>query len=215
MKNRRDELGRHLVLNALTHPWAISVAAVIVVAAVLTGVTALYALAALVYLGLAGSVLLDGDEARKVGDRRRASELGLDLGKLPANLAERVRRARTERDRVIGALNAGPDAMTQVQSEISALVREIEQLAKAAGPAAAYLRDSSSQHPRLQAKVQAITETLDAAIVQIDEIGAEAVVNALEPHTLAQAHLTERVSDLRAELVDAGKDLQAAYAAGA
>src|SRR5688500_20273886 len=85
----RDSLRRELVVNAVTKPLAIGAAAAVAVAAFLLGAPWLLAVAALLYLGLAGATFFDPDEAERVGNAayEREKEIGGPTRDLPSGLA--------------------------------------------------------------------------------------------------------------------------------
>jgi hypothetical protein len=142
----RDSLRRELVLNAVTKPLAIGVAAAVAVAAFLLGTGWLLAVAVAVYLGLAGATFFDADEAERVGKAvyGRRKEIG-GPGPLPPGLepeiASLLERARAEEWRIFEAISESELAFEGVMADVGSLTTEMERIAGRAQTIARYLGD--------------------------------------------------------------------------
>jgi hypothetical protein len=144
----RRDLQRALVVNAATKPVTILVTAAVAVGAFLLGATWLLAVAAVVYLALAGLTFFDGAEAERVGDRvygrarargRGGEGKALKPGDLAPPIREQVLRARREAETVRRTIAGSSFSFAEVDAEIGALVRAIEAIAARAQRVWTYL----------------------------------------------------------------------------
>ena len=150
----RDSLRRELVVNAVTKPLAIGAAAAVAVAAFLLGAPWLLAVAALLYLGLAGATFFDPDEAERVGNAAydRAKEIGGPTRALPSGLAPEiaslVERAREEERRITEAVSDSDLSFAGVMSDVGSLTAEMERIAGRAQSIWKYLSEQRPEDVR-------------------------------------------------------------------
>jgi hypothetical protein len=149
----RAEINRALVLNAATKPINIIVPAAIAVVGIVLGYWWIALVVAIpAFVALCVVTYLDGDEAEKVGDElrgKRAASLPkaerLDPAKLAPPIAQQVRAAFQEEQRIRQAIEQADLPLTDVTSEVDSLVRALETMAKRAQTLWDYL---ASQNPR-------------------------------------------------------------------
>jgi hypothetical protein len=159
----RDALKRELVVNAVTKPTAIAVAAAVAVAAFVLGAAWLLAVAVAVYAGLAVATFFDGDEAARVGAAayERSRALKGTRGALPSGLAPEiaslVERARAEEWRIFETVSSSDVSFEGVMADVGSLTTEMERIAGRAQAIRNYL---SEQRP---SEAQRRLEQLEAA----------------------------------------------------
>ena len=148
----RDSLRRELVVNAVTKPLAIGVAAAVAVAALLIGTPWLLAIAAALYLALAGATFFDPDEAARVGNAayKRAGALAGPTRALPPGLAPEIasllERARAEEGRIFETVSESDLTFEGVMTDVGSLTTEMERIAGRAQSIWKYL---SEQRPEV------------------------------------------------------------------
>src|SRR5262245_50000431 len=121
----RAEINRALVLNAVTKPVNIIVPAAIAVVGIVLGYWWIALIVAIpAFIALCGVTYLDGDEAEKVGDElrgKRAASLPkaerLDPSKLAPPIAQQVRAAFQEEQRIRQAIEQADLPLTDVSTE--------------------------------------------------------------------------------------------------
>lgn len=146
----RGSLQRELVVNAVTKPLAIAVAAAVAVAAFVIGTPWLLAVAAALYLGLAAATFFDADEAERVGNAayKRAGALTGPTRALPSGLAPEIasllERARAEEWRIFETVSESELTFEGVMTEVGGLTTEMGRIAGRAQSIWKYL---SEQRP--------------------------------------------------------------------
>jgi archaellum component FlaC len=177
----RTDLRRGLVVNALTKPINVVVPAAVAVAALLTGVTWLIAVAVVVYAVLAVLTFFDEGEAEKVGQRLYGERGGgskqkrLDVRTLAGPIGQQVQAARDCETRIQDTIAHSDMSFAEVDGEVDSLVRAVELIAQRAQRIYDYLATQDlnaidgrlaqlqgSADPSAQAIVKALTDQRNA-----------------------------------------------------
>jgi hypothetical protein len=178
----RAHLRRALVVNALTKPVNLAVPTVIVAAALVLGTWWLVAVAAVVYVALAGVTFLNEDEARQVGERVYGQRLEtgarrVDPGRLAAPIAAPLSAALDEEARFRRTVVQARLPFDELRGEVSELVEAIGHTAQRAQLVHDYLmgqrpdrvrqrvdelRRSGGADPAAQRTIAALSEQLEA-----------------------------------------------------
>jgi hypothetical protein len=160
----RSQLQRTLVVNALTKPLNVVVAAVVAVAGIVLGAVWLVAVAVVIYAILAALTFFDADEAERVGKRVYGSAKAplpkqADLSKLAPPIAQQLGSARAEEARIRSAVQDADLPFEEVTGEVDALVGAMEGIAIRAERVYDYL---ASHDPRpVQARLTQLEATGD------------------------------------------------------
>jgi hypothetical protein len=194
----RAHLRRALVVNALTKPVNLAVPTVIVAAALVLGTWWLVAVAAVVYVALAGVTFLNEDEARQVGERvygqRRlgAGARRADPAQLAAPIAAQLSVALDEEARIRRAIEQARLPFHELIAEVSNLVDAMGRTAQRAQLVHDYLMgqrpervrqriaalrgSAAASDPAVQRTIAALSEQLQshgAMSRQLDHFHAE------------------------------------------
>jgi hypothetical protein len=184
----RETLRRQLLLNAARTPLGVGIAVLVVVAGIALDAPWLFAVALLLYVGIAASKFFDGDEAERVGQlvydrarpvaRREPAERALPSG-LSIELIELLQRARREERRILDAIAASELPFEPVSLEVEGLAGEMERIAVRAQAVSAFLRGHDVEE--LQTRLAALrTESQgDPAAVRARERAADAIEDQL------------------------------------
>lgn len=194
----RASLQRALVVNALTKPLNVIVAASLVVVAVAVGASWLILVAAVVYAALSTMTFFDADEAQRVGDRaygRQSLVKGpgrADPGAMAAPIASQLSAALEEETRIRKAIDASKLPFDDVSAEVTALVTAMGRTAQRAQAVYDYLASQdtrrvgerleelkgspSAQDSEVKKTIAALDEQLDTHVDmsrQLDRFYAE------------------------------------------
>src|SRR3954469_17817452 len=194
----RAEINRALLLNAATKPVNILVPAAIAVVGIVLGywwIAVLIAISA--FIALCVVPYLDGDEAERVGDELRGKRAGalpqaerLDPGKLAPPIAQQVRAALQEEQRIRQAIEQADLPLAEVSNEVDGLVRALETLAKRAQTLWDYL---ASQNP----------QAIQSRITQLESSGGaegKPIVDALKQQLEALTSLDKQLQKFFASM---------------
>jgi hypothetical protein len=220
----REDLRRALIVNALTKPLNVLVPALVVVAGSLLGASALFAVALICWWGLALVTFFDGDEAARVGRRRRADARAAHEPPAPVavprtpEIARRVTHAHAAADSVREAVRESELPLDDVTGEVDALVALIEANAARADRMDRFL----AEHPlpaaapeeqrravnRLEARHRELLGVIDRAASALDTVHAEVLAADGLAELEARQALAGRVADLQTKVrvVSAGLD---------
>ena len=193
----RRDLRRALVLNALTKPVNVVVAAVVVVAGVAVGAAWLLVVALAAYATLATLTFFDEAEARRVGDRaygRRRVEAGPrrpNPEKLAAPIASQYSAALEEETRIHRAIAKAELPFSELDTEVTSLVEAMGRTAQRAQSVFDYL---ASQDPR----------RVSARIGELERAGDDPVIGrtvaALREQLSAQHAMQGQLNRFYAEM---------------
>ncbi len=238
LPDTRADLRRALAVNALTKPLNVLVPALVVVAGSLLGAAWLVVVALLCWLGLAAVTFFDEDEARRVGERRRAAPqpagaaAAADPAALSPGIASRLRAALTARTAIRDAVGDSGLPLADVVEELDTLVTLLERHAVRADRIERFLAERSLPGPTLDAQRQALRRLegrhaellgeMDRIVAALDVLQAEILAaDGLEEAALRRVAV-DRVVELQGEvrLVSAGleeafEDTRADLTAGA
>ena len=151
----RGSLQRELVVNAVTKPLAIGVAAAVAVAAFVLGTPWLLLIAAALYLALAAATFFDADEAERVGKdtyKRAGALTGPTTRALPPGLAPEIalllERACAEEWRIFETVSESELTFEGVMTEVGGLTTEMERIAGRAQSIWKYLNEQKPEEAR-------------------------------------------------------------------
>ena len=176
----RGTLKRELVVNAVTKPTGIAVAAAVAVAAFVIGAAWLLAVAVAVYAGLAAATFFDEEEAARVGEAAYGKQAELTAGKrgLPTGLAPEIasllERARAEEFRIFETVSGSDLSFEGVMADVGSLTTEMERIAVRAQAIRSYLDDQrpSEAQRRLQELKTATSSSTEADRARKRAVGA-------------------------------------------
>jgi hypothetical protein len=207
----RAELRRSLVINALTKPLTVVVAAAVAVAAIVLGALWLIGVAVAVYVVLAVLTFFDEGEAERVGKRvygdaaRKAMKPAkpATLSQLAPPIAQQLASARGEEARIRQSVADADLPFAEVTSEVDSLVAAMESIAIRAQRVYDYL---AAHDPR---PVQARLSQLEAAGGQSElvralreQLAAYEKLNAqLQRFYEEMEHITASLSTVGAQVV--------------
>jgi hypothetical protein len=194
----RAEINRALLVNAATKPVNILVPAAIAVVGIVLGYWWIAVVIAIpAFVALCVVTYLDGDEAERVGNElrgKRASELPaaerMDPSRLAPPIAQQVRAALDEEQRIRQAIEQADLPLAEVSSEVDGLVRALETLAKRAQTLWEYL---ASQNP----------QAIEARIAQLEQSGdpqGKPIVDALRQQLDALTALDKQLQKFFASM---------------
>lgn len=155
----RAEINRALLVNAATKPVNILVPAAIAVVGIVLGYWWIALVIAIpAFIALCVVTYLDGDEAEQVGSELRGKRADglpaaerLDPSKLAPPIAQQVRAALAEDQRIRQAIEQADLPLNEVSSEVDGLVRALETMARRAQTLWDYL---ATQNPQaIQARI--------------------------------------------------------------
>jgi hypothetical protein len=207
----RSRLQRSLVVNALTKPITVIVAAAVAVAGLVLGAVWLVGVAVLVYLVLAALTFFDADEAERVGkrlygDARKsvAAPKQADLSRLAPPIAQQLASARAEEARIRTSVEDADLPFAEVTSEVDSLVSAMESIAIRAQRVYDYL---AAHDPRpVQARLDQITaagsEGGELGKALREQLAAYGKLNAqLQRFYEEMEHITASLSTVGAQVV--------------
>ena len=234
----REQLRRALIVNALTKPVNVIVPAAVVVAGLLVGAGWLLAVAALVWLALAGATFFDEREARRVGARERAErhlatpKPGADPSAFAPAIRRRLQAALAARDSIHAAVEETDSPHVDVVAEVDALATAMEGGAVRAqriheflaqeSPAALERRIADEPNEevraalagkldalrRLQQRLDRLLTELDHVVITLQTTQAE----ILAVDGLEHGALAGQVSELRTNVKLISEGLEEAFA---
>jgi hypothetical protein len=210
----RRLLARALVVDAATRPLNIAVAVGVVVAAAVLGAWWLLPIGLVVYVGMVGATLFDGDRAERVGrktyERKRAERRPKEDG-LPAlapPVTEKLALARVEEQRIRKAIEEAPLPMQDVGEEVERLMQALDNLAVRADTVYGYLQneDAGAIEERV-ARLRGASSD-DSAVSAMNEQAAV----ALEDQLTAIKQLQRQLSRFDAQMEHIAATLGAIHA---
>ncbi len=168
----RGEYNRALIANALLDPFAVVLLAVMVVAGILLGATAvLLGIGLALYGAAAARTYLDEDVAAKVLERERARRKALrpasprPTGPLARPIRALVEDALKRRTRIQQAVDGAELPYTEVLDEVDRFVREMEGTARRAQLLYEALAESPVEH--VQARLLELKRENDPARAEL------------------------------------------------
>jgi hypothetical protein len=182
----RSQLQRTLVVNALTKPVNVVVAAVVAVAGIALGALWLVGVAVVVYAVLAALTFFDEGEAEKVGKRLYGGAKAplpkqADLSRMAPPIAQQLGAARAEEARISAAVEEADLPFAEVTGEVDALVAAMEGIAIRAERVYDYL---AAHDPR----------PVQARLSQLEGAGAESeLAKALREQLAAYEKLSAQL----------------------
>ena len=193
----RSDLRRALAVNAATKPLNVAVPAGLVVAAILLGTPWLVAVALVVYTVLGLQTFFDSGEAERVGDRvygrdrTAGGRQAIDPGRLAAPIATQLSAALEAETRIRRAIETSELPFTELVTEVTGLVSELDRTAGRAQLVYDYL---AGQNPR------AVRQRLG----QLESAGADETVlrtvAALRDQLAAQQQMEGQLNRYYAEM---------------
>jgi hypothetical protein len=186
----RTDLRRALVVNAVTKPVNVAVAAAVVVAGLALSATWLIIVAAVTYVLLSVLTFLDEGEAERVG-RRTYGELRagrqpkrVDARRLAPPIAAQVQAARECEARIAETIDRSDASLAEVGGEVDSLVRAIESIAQRAQRIYDYLATQD-------------VDAIDARLRQLrgaDDPSSRSIIAAVREQRDALAELQAQLS---------------------
>jgi uncharacterized coiled-coil protein SlyX len=212
----RSQLQRTLVVNALTKPVNVVVAAVVAVAGIALGAVWLVGVALVVYAVLAALTFFDEGEAEKVGKRvyggaKAPLPKQADLSRLAPPIAQQLGSARAEEARIRAAVEEADLPFAEVTGEVDALVSAMEGIAIRAERVYEYL---AAHDPR---PVQARLSQLEGAGAESESELAKALREQLAAYEKLSAQLQrfyDEMEHITASLSTVGAQVVSMSAAG-
>src|SRR3954469_14971708 len=194
----RAEINRALLVNAVTKPVNILVPAAIAVVGIVLGYWWIAVLIAIpAFVALCVVTYLDGDEAERVGSELRGKRAGaiageprLDPGTLPPPIAQQVRAALQEEQRIRQAIEQADLPLTDVSNEVDGLVRAMETLARRAQTLWDYL--GSQNKAAIEGRIAQLEASGDAQ--------GKPVVEALKQQLTALEQLDQQLQKFFASM---------------
>jgi hypothetical protein len=191
----RAQLRRSLVVNALTKPLTVAIAAAVAVAGIVLGALWLIGVAVAVYALLALLTFFDEGEAERVGKRvygdaakRVERPRQVDLARLAPPIAQQLGAARAEEARIRQSVADADLPFAEVTAEVDSLVAAMESIAIRAQRVYDYL---ASHDPR----------PVQARLAQLEAAGGQAeLVRALREQLAAYDKLDAQLQRFYAEM---------------
>ena len=225
----RSQLAGALVANAATKPVNVLVPAALAVVAAIGGVSWLWPIAILVYIGLVLATFFDADEAEKVGKKRRG-ELGsgatqaaarnIDPANMAPPIAERLQTAMEEEQQIRTTIEGADVSLDEVSTEVDGLVTNLKKSAQRAQLVWDYLAEQDSR--TLKRRAEELDRAGDpdsqkAALAVRDQMKlAEDLEATLKRFYAQMDHAIVSLQTIRGEIVRisvAGEDEQQAETA--
>lgn len=209
----RSELNRALVLNAATKPLNIALPAAMAVVGIVLGYWWIAVVIAIpAFIALCVVTYLDGDEAQTVGRELRGKRGAalpqgerLNPSTLAPPIAQQVRAALAEDQRIRQAIEQADLPLTEVSTEVDGLVRALETMAKRAQTLWEYL--ASQNVPGIQARIAQLEQQggpqgkpiVDALRQQLDALGA--LDKQLEKFFAQMEHIVASLGAMNAQVL--------------
>jgi hypothetical protein len=201
----RKVLAREIVVDAAKRPLNIGVGVLVLAAAFALNAVWLLPLAFVLYLAMLVATALDGDRAERVGKRvydeargeipARTDPEVRRGGHLHPGIAERVRVAYRQEDRIRAAL-AGTPARTEIGIEVDRLMSALDDLAMHANVLYVYLREDDVEDVRVRLERLRGVHTGDATADRANE----QAVAALEDQLAARGQIERQLARFDAQI---------------
>jgi hypothetical protein len=206
----RSQLQRSLLVNAMTKPLTVLVAAAVAVAGIVLGAVWLIGVAAIVYVVLAALTFFDADEAERVGKRVYGTAAKhveppkqADLSRLAPPIGQQLASARAEEARIRTSVTDADLPFEEVTSEVDSLVRAMESIAIRAQRVYDYLsaHDPRPVQARLAQLDQSKTESELAKALREQLQAYSKLSTQLERFYEEMEHITASLSTVGAQVV--------------
>jgi archaellum component FlaC len=178
----RRVLARELVVSAATRASNVAVGAVVLVAAIVLQAWWLIPVALVIYVGMVGATLFDGDRAERVGRKTYEKARSRPSSTLPAlspAVTEKLGLARVQEERIRKAIADAPASMGDLGDEIDRLMKALDNLAARADTVHGYLQGEDAEAIRERIARLSAVDSDDSAVGAMNEQAVAALQDQL------------------------------------